>query len=147
MPGAHDNSLSSLQKSWDTHPKMASFLNLPVELRLHVYDYVIPERAFKVHSDRYMGLLHTCRKIRNEFEPEMCKALAIRVSRIANSIRDDANDILYTSPQTFSGWFNLYVSRPQPKDMFVREDAILHFTECCYSSLNITVYSSRRRRG
>jgi hypothetical protein len=121
---------------------MASLLSLPIELRLQIYDFVIPKMVLTIEAKHYMGLLHTCQEIRHKIEPETCKAMALCVSRIAAKIRRHGDKIVYLYTfQNRPGLANLTVSRPRRKDMFSKEDPFLKFGQCWLYTLTATLYN------
>jgi hypothetical protein len=116
-------------------------LNLPAELRLHIYSYIIPYSPLTVDARTYCGLLCTCKAIRDDFGPELCKAIAKDVHAIAARIRDKGDDIIFTPPKTFNGWRNLTVSRPKKRGLFLDNDPFLDFQHFNFDSFTVSFHN------
>jgi hypothetical protein len=67
-------------------------------------------------------LLYTCKHVRWELEPIICKAIARSILDTAKKIRDRGDDIAYTPPTAFHGWLSLTVSRLMTTYMFTCND-------------------------
>jgi hypothetical protein len=62
---------------------LCALLKLPAELRLRIYEFVIPEVPLFVHQIVYSGLLYACKQTRSEIEPIILKDMATELTRIA----------------------------------------------------------------
>jgi hypothetical protein len=124
-----------------TRPGMRSLLDLPAELRLHIYDYYVPDNPLKVPPGEFSGLLYSCRHMRSELEPFNCEAIAQSIQDIAKDIRDKGDDIIYTPPITFHGWFNLTVSRPMTTYMFICNDTFWEFSDFRFNTFTIAFHN------
>lgn len=60
-------------------------LMLPAELRLHIHSYVIPDPPLSEPLAQYSGLLHSCKQVRAEMEPEIKK----RVNQMLANILEE----------------------------------------------------------
>jgi hypothetical protein len=123
---------------------MTTLLSLPVELRLHIYSYVVPKTPLEMPLNTYSGLLYSCKAIRDELEPDICKKMAAHVDGIASSIQKGGDSITYTCPSTVTGWLNLTVSRPKQKDMFLLSDPFMNFSLCNFNTLTVTFHGDAK---
>lgn len=117
-----------------------SLLDIPAELRLHIYSYIIPDTPFVFDPKDYGGLLWSCKVTREEFESELCKAITQHIHEVASSIRERRVEIVYTPPTTFHGWRNLTVSRPKTDSMFLADDPFLDLTTCRFDKFTVTFH-------
>jgi hypothetical protein len=86
--------------------EMSPLLNLPAELRLHIYSYLVPNQPLSISSDQFTRLLYSCKAIQHELEPEIRKRIASDINSIVEAIRAVGVEICYTKPTTFYGWRN-----------------------------------------
>jgi hypothetical protein len=61
---------------------LCAILSLPTELRLRIYEVVIPEIPLCVHRTVYSGLLYACKQIQYEIEPIILAAMNTNLIRI-----------------------------------------------------------------
>jgi len=112
-------------------------LSIPIELRLHIYTYVMTVSPLRVDLKNYTGLLCSCMTVRDGIEPELCKSIAKDAVRIAANICKDGGYNIYTSPKSFDGRRDLTVSRPKTIRMLTKEDLFFDtFTVTFYSSFS-----------
>ncbi|OAL07712.1 hypothetical protein IQ06DRAFT_289382 [Phaeosphaeriaceae sp. SRC1lsM3a] len=64
-----------------------NLLSLPAELRLRIYDYVIPEVPLSEQRSQYVGLVYSSKQIRSETEPEVLKAMRDALNTYFNTAR------------------------------------------------------------
>lgn len=135
------NKWISPDKSFHAYPKMRTLLNLPTELRLHIYMHVVPNEPLSVPTSQYTGLLYSCRTIRNELESDICKRIASDVNCIVELIHAVGDEIRYTPPTTFYGWRNLTIERPTKPDMFHSNDPFYGFMPFHFDTLTTVFYN------
>jgi hypothetical protein len=135
----HQPQFPDMEKSTDA---ASPLLQLPTELRLQIYGYVVPDVPLSVPPNQFTGLLYSCKTILNELEPEICKHLAAAVNSIDDLIRAHHNGkgIRFTPPTEFSGWRNVTISRAKEWKMFMPGDPYLKFKDVHFDVFNITVY-------
>lgn len=125
---------------------MSPILRLPSELHLHICSFIIPENPLTVPPKEYSGLLFTCKALRDELEPEICKRIASAIHDLAARIRNEGDDINYTPPTTLHGWRNLTVSRPMSPYMFAKKDPFLGFKYFYFDTFTVTVDFAAERK-
>ncbi|KAF2029256.1 hypothetical protein EK21DRAFT_113149 [Setomelanomma holmii] len=118
-----------------------SLLELPTETRLQTYTYIVPNEPLKVPSKQFSGILYSCMTIRNELEPEICKAMTACLDKLAHVLLRRSDELFYTPPTTLRGWLNLTVSRPKTKNMFCGDDPYLDFKCLHFNTLTITFHN------
>lgn len=64
-----------------------NLLRLPAELRLRIYDHVIPTVPLSEPRSHYIGLLYASKQIRSEVEPEILKAMRNALITFLNAAR------------------------------------------------------------
>ncbi|KAH4929626.1 hypothetical protein HBI79_123000 [Parastagonospora nodorum] len=120
-----------------------SLLELPVELRLRIFHYVLPENPLQVQPADFSGLLYSCKTIQEELEPEICKALAQNLHEIASRIilmntgRHAGHEIIYTPPTTFHGWLNLTVYRTTQRNVRDMLDSLVEFHSFGFNTFTV----------
>jgi hypothetical protein len=85
-------------------------LDLAAELRLEIYDYVIPQVPLSVPRSQYAGLVYACRQMKMEVEPLVVK----RMQRILTVIAAEAaegwdDDLTFSQVDTVSDVKNIAV--------------------------------------
>ena len=65
----------------DSVVQHSPLLRLPCELRLRIYDGLLPIIPLKSDSPptQFTGLLYSCKTIQHELEPEICKRIATAI--------------------------------------------------------------------
>ncbi|KAH7385895.1 hypothetical protein BKA66DRAFT_63532 [Pyrenochaeta sp. MPI-SDFR-AT-0127] len=116
---------------------ISPLLNLPTELRLCIYHHV----DYRSRPCSFRGLLFSCKLIHHEVESELCNEISSAVTFISEAIRLGGDEILYTPPDTLSGWLNLTVSRPKKANMFHKEDPFLRFKYIHFNTFTITFHN------
>ncbi|KAH7408122.1 hypothetical protein DE146DRAFT_362983 [Phaeosphaeria sp. MPI-PUGE-AT-0046c] len=76
-------------------------LGLPAEIRLQIYDYIIPLVPLSKPRSDYVGLLYTSKQIRSEFEPEILKAMRPALVTFCNTVRRGTDSITFKEFHTF----------------------------------------------
>lgn len=112
-------------------------LDLPAELRLAIYRQI----GLKSQSHLFRGLLLSCKQLRNEVEPELSKVIQREVESIADAIRANGDEIVYTQPTTFHGWLNLTVSRPKRANMFHKKDPFNRFKYIYFDTFTVKFHN------
>jgi hypothetical protein len=86
------------------------FLLLPAELRLQIYNYVIPEVPLRQPRTQYSGLVFSCRQTRAELEPTILKVMRDVLAGIAEACTEIwHHDITFKTFHTLSELENLTV--------------------------------------
>ncbi|KAF2686692.1 hypothetical protein K458DRAFT_416044 [Lentithecium fluviatile CBS 122367] len=112
---------------------------LPAELRLRVYDFVIPPIPLSAPPS---GLLSSCNFIRQELEHEILKRMAAFLLDVqARCRRVHAEDMDFSIPQNLGDLFNFHVSRPNNKYSFTRIDPFMALMYMHFNTLYITATS------
>jgi hypothetical protein len=134
-------------------------IELPVELRLRVYDFVICPKPLSEPRTEYTGLLYSCKLLRRELESEILKRMTAflfkkqRQCRKAHpSDRDDVpQDLEFNIPHDLSSLYNLRVERSSYQILFGRDDPFLGLMYMHFNTLTIVrraspIESSRSSR-
>lgn len=83
------------------------FLLLPAELRILIYEFLLPQNPLSVPRAYYNGLLNACQTTRQELKPQIIE----RASRcLAKLLQSDAQTAIdFTAPKTLHDVYNLSV--------------------------------------
>jgi hypothetical protein len=60
-------------------------MNLPVELRVHIYSYIFPTVPPVEAGTAYKGLLRSCKQSSTEVEPIVLQAMEVHLASIARA--------------------------------------------------------------
>lgn len=83
-------------------PPFNLIFELPVELRLRIYNFVLPHQMLPSQY-LHVGLLYTCRLLRNELKPEIVKATRRHIEWLSGDKDDPAfHDAQVTRPSSYS---------------------------------------------
>ncbi|KAF2867624.1 hypothetical protein BDV95DRAFT_170962 [Massariosphaeria phaeospora] len=122
-------------------------LRLPAELRLEVYEYLIPDfkllrsstgldlkSLYSPPSD-YSGLLYSCKHVQQELTHMLVQRTAILLQSLQKLLREEEHrDVVITIPQSLHQLRNLTVFTSRGKDLFElsREDPVyaLFYLHC-----------------
>ncbi|KAF2250895.1 hypothetical protein BU26DRAFT_517680 [Trematosphaeria pertusa] len=116
----------------------SALLTLPTELRLHLYDFVVPEVPLSVPASQYTGLLYSCTRIRDELQPEILKHMTAFLLEMQSHLRTIlANDFEFTLPQSYSELQTLTVTRPYRFKPFRDTDPFLRLTYLHFKSITL----------
>lgn len=114
-------------------------LSLPAELRLRIYEFVVPIIPLTAPPSEYNGLLYSCRVIRNEMEPEILKRMiAFLLERQDNCRKVYPEDLIFREPRNLEELYSLEVSRPHSHSMFSRKDPFMALMYMHFRTLTIT---------
>lgn len=114
-------------------------LDLPAELRLFVYHFVLRAVPLAPPRDEYAGLLYSCRFVYQELGAEILKRMGVfLVSRQVRCQAQYEGDLLFKMPQTLEELYNLQVWRPLRPKMFSRDDPFMAVMYLHFTSLTIT---------
>jgi hypothetical protein len=112
-------------------------LALPTELRLLVYDFVIPPIPLSGPPVQYTGLLYSCHLIRHELVPEILKRMTTFLYSVQARCRKVYDgDMLFEEPQSLESLHNLRVVRPMA-DIFTRHDPFMALIYMHFNTLTV----------
>jgi hypothetical protein len=122
-------------------------ISFPAELRLRVYNFVLPQIPLSAPPSQYTGLLYSCRLVRQELEPEILKRMTAFLFDIQGRCRhihpedmlDDGvpEDLAFNVPQDLDSLYNLRVERPSYEKLFTREDPFMALLYMYFNTLTI----------
>jgi hypothetical protein len=85
-------------------------LDLPAEMRLLIYSYVVPDIPLSVPRAQYQGLVYTCKQTRNELEPEIFQAMRSVFTKITQEICERFDDdITFSTFHSFRELENIQI--------------------------------------
>jgi hypothetical protein len=119
------------------HPRK-QLLVLPAELRLHIYNYVVP--AIPLHAPRseYTGLVYSCRQTRAEMMPMVLARMCDTFASISKMSFDNWNEeVIFGNPQTLHELENLDVERHVKGEMHITSHPLLQLLDMHFELLSI----------
>ena len=130
----------------DSVVQHSPLLRLPCELRLRIYDELVPIIPLKSDSrpTQFTGLLCSCKAIQYELEPEISKRMATAIAEIADLIHQSTGmEMVYTPPGSFCGWRNLTICWHTLNTymLYPRCNPLLEFREFWFDTLTIHLHN------
>jgi hypothetical protein len=90
---------------------LCALLRLPTELRLRIYDFIIPEVPLLVHRIVYSGLLYSCKQTRYELERIVLTAMNNELTQITEiCLYNFDMEIVFDPPSTLQALENMTVT-------------------------------------
>jgi hypothetical protein len=113
-------------------------LDLPTELRLRIYDFVVPPIPLSAPPAQYTGLLCSCRLVRYELGPEILKRMVAFLNKVQARCRQVyPEDLSFEALQDLDSLYNLRVTRPTKYNMFRRDDPFMALMYMYFNTLTI----------
>jgi hypothetical protein len=112
--------------------------SLPAELRLHIYDLVLPSIPLSAPRSQYAGLLYSKKLIRHELQSEILKrmeAFLCDIQQRCTSARLPA--FHWETPTDLTHLYNLTVFRPADEMYFNRRDPFMALMYMNFHTLRI----------
>jgi hypothetical protein len=125
---------------------MSPLLELPAELRLRIYNFVVSTIPLSAPPAQYAGLLYSCKFIRQELEPEILKRMTVFLFDVQDRCRhvhpedmvdDRLQDLEFNVPQDLPSLYNLRVQRPSYHKLFTRDDPFMALMYIYFNTLSI----------
>lgn len=122
--------------------RVGHILNLPLELRLDIYAFILPDMDALLHpSSLYTGLLYSCKAIKLEMEAEFCKNLKQMLETIQERLRARGEAMRFLPPISFHEMRNITIERPQGQPMFMKGDPGLWVSHLRFHRITMKTYS------
>jgi len=123
------------------------FIELPAELRLRVYNFVVSAIPLAAPPTQYRGLLYSCRLVRRELEPEILKRMTAFLLDVQSRCRHvhpedmvvdgSPQDLEFNIPRDMPSLYNLRIYRPSYDRLFGRDDPFMALMYIYFNTLTI----------
>ncbi|CAI6332419.1 unnamed protein product [Periconia digitata] len=100
-------------------------LDLPPEMRLRIYEYLLAAIPLSTPPSQFTGLLFSCRQIRHELEYLVVTRMRAHFLDIQQRCAAMDNDIIFAPMTTFNDVYNLKVFRVPCPRLFNRNDPFM----------------------
>jgi hypothetical protein len=121
--------------------QISPLLKIPVEVRLLIYAFLVEDiQTYALSTSIYVGLLYSCKVIKSEMEPELCKEFTKIIEHIQENLRERGEAMRFVPPKTYEEMRNLTIERPQGQSMFMKRDPGLWVSYLRFHTITMKTY-------